>query len=374
MTAPPPPPPPPPAPPPRRISLRDLARQAGVSHATVSLALRDHPAVAAATRTRIRELARQLGYQPDPMLRALAEYRRDKTHPHYRATLAWLNFFGGERSVREPFGYRAGAEARAAELGYKLDVFSPTRTHKNLHQLSRVLQARNIQGLLLPPLPRPDTLAFDFSPFSTVTFGFSVTTPRLHIVTNHQAYSSILALRELRARGFRRIGFLISCDLDERSRRSFLSGFLSEQMTLPKEEQIPVQVCPAPKLRYEDIDELRPWFRRHHPDALISHYAELPELLAENGLSVPRDIALARLSVGHDPSQVYNRSSGIDQNEYEIGRTAVDTLASMLYHNERGVPSMPRTILIDGFWRDGETVIPRSAMPARLPLMSAKHP
>lgn len=359
---------------PRRISLRDLARQAGVSHATVSLALRDHPAVAVSTRERVQKLAQELGYQPDPMLRALAEYRRDKMHSQYRATLAWLNFFGGERSVREPFGYRAGAEARATELGYKIDVFFPTRSQDSLRQLSRVLQARNIQGVLLPPLPRPDALAFDFAPFSAVTFGFSITSPRLHIVTNHQAYSSILALRELRVRGFRRIGFLISRDLDERSRRSFLSGFLSEQITLPNIEQIPSQVLPDTRLTQESIDKLRPWFRRYRPDALISHYAELPDLLAENGLRVPQDIALARLSVGSDPSMIYNRSAGIDQNEHEIGRTAVDTLASMLYHNERGVPAVPRTILIDGFWREGETVLPRSAMPARLPLLPAIHP
>ncbi|MDR1281179.1 MAG: LacI family transcriptional regulator [Opitutaceae bacterium] len=358
----------------RRISLRDLARQAGLSHATVSLALRDHPAVAAATKAHIRELAERLGYQPDPMLRALAEYRRDKTAPRYHATLAWLNFFGGERSRREPFGYRAGAEARAAELGYKLDVFPSTRSRESLRQLARVLQARNIQGLLLAPLPEPGEVLFDFAPFSAVTFGFSLTSPRLHTVTNYQAFSSMLALRALRARGFRRIGFLISHDLDERSRRSFLTGFLSEQMTLPEAERIPPQVHPSKGLRREDFDGLRPWFRRHRPDALISHYAELPALLGGNGIRVPQDIALARLSVGNDPSEVYNRSAGVNQNEYEIGRTAVDTLASILYHNERGVPAVPRTILIDGFWQEGETVIPREAMPARLRPVPARSP
>ncbi|EIP97930.1 transcriptional regulator [Opitutaceae bacterium TAV1] len=358
----------------RRVSLRDLARRAGVSHATVSLALRDHPAVAATTKARVRELAERLGYQPDPMLRALAEYRRDKTGPRYRATLAWINFFAGEKSVREPFGYRAGAEARAAELGYKLDVFPPTRSRESLRQLARVLQARNIQGLLLAPLPEPGAVAFDFAPFSAVTFGFSLTSPRLHIITNYQAYSSMLALRELRKRGFRRIGFLISHDLDERSRRSFLTGFLSEQMTLPEAERVPAQVHPAKALRREDFDELRPWFRRHRPDALISHYAELPTLFRENGVRVPEDLALVRLSVRTNPDESYNRSAGINQNEYEIGRTAVDTLASMLYHNERGVPAVPRTILIDGFWQDGETMIPREAMPARLRPVPARFP
>ena len=356
---------------PRRVSLRDLARLAGVSHATASLALRDNPSVAAATKARVCELAKEVGYQPDPMLRALAEYRRHKTRAPYRATLAWFNFFAVERSTREPFGYRAGAEARAAELGYRLDVFQPARSRESLRQLSRVLLARNILGILVPPLPTPGPLQFDFTPFSAVAFGFSVAAPRLHCVASHQAYAGIQALRELRARGFRRVGFLISEDCDEVSRRSFLSGFLSEQRTLPAEEQVPVQIRPERGLTRAALDELRPWFRRHRVDALISHYAEVPELLEEAGLRIPRDIAVARLSVGEDLSQPYNRSAGIDQNEHEIGRTAVDTLASMLYYNERGVPAAPRTILIDGSWRDGETVIPRSAMPERLPLMPA---
>jgi hypothetical protein len=46
----------------RRITLSQLAAQLDVSTATVSLALRDNPAVSAKTRERVQALAREMGY------------------------------------------------------------------------------------------------------------------------------------------------------------------------------------------------------------------------------------------------------------------------------------------------------------------------
>ncbi len=58
-----------------RVTLRKLAREAGVSPATVSLALRNDPRVARATRRRLKELASRLGYVPDNLGRALQSSR-----------------------------------------------------------------------------------------------------------------------------------------------------------------------------------------------------------------------------------------------------------------------------------------------------------
>ncbi len=47
------------------ITIYDIAREANMSHTTVSMALRDMPQVKMATRRKIRELADRLGYQPN---------------------------------------------------------------------------------------------------------------------------------------------------------------------------------------------------------------------------------------------------------------------------------------------------------------------
>lgn len=53
------------------VTIKDIARAAGVSHTTVSRALRGHPAINADTAARIQSLARELGYVPNKVARGL---------------------------------------------------------------------------------------------------------------------------------------------------------------------------------------------------------------------------------------------------------------------------------------------------------------
>jgi DNA-binding LacI/PurR family transcriptional regulator len=53
------------------VSIKDIAKAAGVSHSTVSRALSDSPLVKAETKTRIQRLAREMGYSPDARARSL---------------------------------------------------------------------------------------------------------------------------------------------------------------------------------------------------------------------------------------------------------------------------------------------------------------
>ena len=53
------------------VSIKDIARAAGISHSTVSRALNDSPLVNAETKARIRRLADTLGYSPDAGARSL---------------------------------------------------------------------------------------------------------------------------------------------------------------------------------------------------------------------------------------------------------------------------------------------------------------
>ena len=53
------------------VSIKDIANVCGVSAATVSKALNNHDDVGLATKQRVRETAKQLGYLPNSMARAL---------------------------------------------------------------------------------------------------------------------------------------------------------------------------------------------------------------------------------------------------------------------------------------------------------------
>lgn len=53
------------------VSIKDIAKAAGVSHSTVSRALADSPLVSAGTKARVRQLAAEMGYSPDAQARSL---------------------------------------------------------------------------------------------------------------------------------------------------------------------------------------------------------------------------------------------------------------------------------------------------------------
>ncbi|MDH7488744.1 MAG: LacI family DNA-binding transcriptional regulator [Anaerolineae bacterium] len=57
------------------VSIKDIARAAGVSHSTVSRALADSPLVKEETRERIKQLAQEMGYSPHALARSLVTRR-----------------------------------------------------------------------------------------------------------------------------------------------------------------------------------------------------------------------------------------------------------------------------------------------------------
>ena len=61
----------------RRISLKDLAQELGVSIATVSRALRSSPEIGQEMQERVKELARRLNYRPNPFAQSL---RKEAPH------------------------------------------------------------------------------------------------------------------------------------------------------------------------------------------------------------------------------------------------------------------------------------------------------
>ena len=84
-------------------TIRDIAARAGVSHTTVSLALRRDRRLPAATRRRIERLASELGYRRDAALGELmARLRTLRAQPAHAAlgfVTAWPSRHGWRESA-----------------------------------------------------------------------------------------------------------------------------------------------------------------------------------------------------------------------------------------------------------------------------------
>jgi LacI family transcriptional regulator/LacI family repressor for deo operon, udp, cdd, tsx, nupC, and nupG len=55
----------------RKISIEDIARRAGVSHSTVSRALRDNPLISPQVREEIKRIAQEMNYVPNAIAQSL---------------------------------------------------------------------------------------------------------------------------------------------------------------------------------------------------------------------------------------------------------------------------------------------------------------
>lgn len=337
-----------------RVSLRDIALEVGVSHVTVSLALRGDPRISAERRREITAVAERLGYRPDPMLTSLSAYRQAKRPVEIRSTVAWLNQWPDARQLRrfhEFDAYWRGAHDYAARLGYRLEEFVLGRDLTPA-RLQQILLARNVRGILIPPhtygLSLPD---FDWSQFSVVRLGISVKHPRAHIVTCDQKNCAAMAFERMWEKGYRRIAYVTAHRFDLNTGGNFRAGYLSAQ-----DEKVPLRRHLAPLALSEenmsaDVRTLRRWLRTARPDAILTALGTLSELLAQADCRVPDDVGVAVTSVldGHF-------DTGVDQNSIEVGRVAMATLAALIHQNERGIPQYCRRILVEGRWVDGASL------------------
>lgn len=338
-------------PPQRRITLRDIARRAGVHFTTVSLALRNHPRLPAATCAKVQAVARELGYVPDPMLASLSSYRTSIRPVGYHATLAWVTSFlekDGWKKIEIFAENRAGAAERAEALGYKLEDFWLREPGLNAARATQILRARNINGLIVAPLPEPQgELELDWALFSAVGIGYSLTRPNLHTVSPHQYRCIRLALHEAERRGHRRPGMVMLRSSDDRVDHKWLAGYLVVEHDKPAPERVPPLLLDA-----WDDKVFAAWFAKHRPDAVITKCPEAWRALRAARVAVPRDAGLALVSAAHPGEQV----SGVDENPRLVGAAAVDFVVGMLHRNERGVPAVPHRLLIEGTWVEGRTL------------------
>lgn len=333
----------------RRVTIRDIAKAANVHHTTVSRALRKDRQIPELTRVRIESLAVEMGYSPDPALASLMRYRSSKLRSSYKGALAWITNYPTREGWRmhEKIGYYTGAKARAVELGYSLDEFWLNEPGLNSRRASGILSARNIQGLIFLPQPRARAhLHLDWSRFSALTISHTLTAPHLHVVTNHHFRSMALLMRKIRSLGYRRPGFVCRQRIHESVDRAWAAAFATYQAG-PLHRQVPL-------LLYQDngFQDFSKWIQRHKPDVLVTHDESVFEWLDRLRLRVPEDIGVAAAALHGLPPEC----SGLNENNEVVGALAVDLVVEMIHKNQKGVPEIPVTTLVEGSWVDGTTL------------------
>jgi LacI family transcriptional regulator len=357
----------------RRVTLADVAKQAGVHTTTVSLALRNHPRLPEATRQRLRALAEQMGYAPDPAMQALVAYRKN-IGPHSSCQrLAYLTNWTTQWGWKKALGhdqFHLGATARARELGFELEHFwlgEPGLSHE---RMSKILHTRGINGVIVASHTEENDVALrlDWGKFCGVKIDFFPGATELHNVTNDQRAIIQLAMQRVTAAGYRRIGLAIPGWWDTGVRLAWSAGFLAMQQALPPKERVPILNYPeraeadglteghgiGPASR----DALGRWLKKHGPEVLISYLPFVKGALDELGVAVPRDLAFVDIFL---EGEANGKVAGIRQNCQRVGELAVEILVGQLQQHSYGLPALPTITMVEGTWRDGASLPQRKA-------------
>jgi DNA-binding LacI/PurR family transcriptional regulator len=328
----------------RSYTVREIAAQAGVSKSTVSLALRNDPRIGPETRDRVQAVCRRLGHRPNPLVAALLSHKRATRAAPFGGVIALVSNWS---KPKDNWHY-AGAQARSEELGYSL--VTVRLREMSATRLETMLVARGIFGLVLLPLQEPQhTLPIAWDRFASVAIGFSLTEPALDRVYFDHLRAANDTFPRLLARGYRRVGLMLTHDQDERSRHCWSYVLAHFQASRLARERVAPLIAPA-----LDAGLVKTWLEREQPDVVLGMQEEPMRLMLESGWRVPHDAGYVSLYLTSSARKA--GAAGWDSDFDSIGAAAIDLVTSRLQRNERGVPERPQLMLVSPHWVDGRTL------------------
>jgi len=329
----------------KKPNLRDVARVAGVSAATVSLALRSHASIPETTRKRIRAVAAKMGYLPNPRVTELMNHiRRNRAVDALAETVAlfWTDI-AKDRVEAFPYlgDFEQGARACLQVNGYGLECYYKD---PELHpeRPERMLRSKGIRGVILAPLMQTasQTLPWGWSNFSVMVAGSAAWQPDFNRVRfDHFAEMSTI-MQRLHADGRHRIGLVVDSLLDERSQHTIIGGFWAGlEIEVPKREAFF-------EAQSDKQKGFLKWINKYRPDAIIVAYPPALRWLEESKRSVP---VVLRMVQDEPGDRGY---PGILQDFKRLGEVAAEQLIGQLQRNEVGIPRDPLHTSITGTYRE----------------------
>ena len=310
-------------------SIKDVAKLAGVSTATVSRVLADKPHVRPEVKEQVRAAVATLGYRPNRM----ASNLRKQTS----------NVIGLLVSdIRNPF-FTAVARAIEDEAhARQMNVFlcnTDEDIEKERHYLNTLL-AENVAGIILSPT-QESVEAFQFlldSDTPVVSIDRRIEGANIDSVLSNNVQSAQLLTEYLLDKGYERIVAVLGLQNSTTGRERML-GYQQalQQRGVVLDPDISTYVQPRENQGYEFVKALLA--QKAKPDAILTGNSRLTvgavKAIQEAGLRIPEDIALAGFD---DTNWMPHLGPGITviaQPTHEMGKTAAELLFMRMADEER---------------------------------------
>lgn len=344
-----------------KVTLQTIADAIGTSRNTVSRALRNDPKISDSMRQKVKKQADAMGYRKDAELSRLMGYlAASKRKGDITSELAYLWSLRGseDKGPSHPIFFEA-AKKEAAAFGYRLEPYYLGPGGYSPKTLERIWYARNVRGVILgPPMPDAPLEEIDWNRYAVVGYGQSFDKFHYHRLNWDFQWAVQECYRRLWAYGHRRIGVISPQTADRHLGYSIRAGVAVQNSFHPEVESIPMlnsDYLGDPTLA---PDLIQNWIEEQQPDAIISHNRTY-EIVRKLGYRLPKDFSYAEFHLGfrHEVgTEHYETVAGIVPSEKAMGKTCLNFLVGQLNNHVFGLPAAPTLTLIEGHWRDGETV------------------
>lgn len=317
----------------RRSDIRDVAREAGVSVATVSHALNNKGRIAAETRERVRRIANELGYRPSVSARNLVSQRNGLIGLVVSAN-SWETMQRGTLHYFTQLMMSATTEALGA--GYALASLPAEKDFGNDIQIDGAIVMDPIESDPILERLRKQNIPY-------LTTGRDAADENSHNwVDNNHTYGAEMVLNHLYENGARRPVLLspenaISFTRDvERAFRKWAAEKGLEPLIVHTQEDS------MERAGFEVMTELLG--SASPPDAMFATYSPLAlgavSAAEAANVRIPEDLMIVTAATDEMP-RFQGRGPALTTLELHpdrLGRTAVQMLLSILDGKDNGSP------------------------------------
>ena len=306
----------------KRISLKDLAHELGVSIATVSRALRNSPEIGQEMQMKVKELAKRLNYRPNPFAQSLR-----KEGPRIIGVVVPNLVTHFYAAVLD------GIEDEARRAGYS--VIS-SNSHESCEDEMRAIDNfinLHVEGIIASVSQNTT----DYSHFEKVSkmgiplvfFGRTCLPDLFSSVTANGDVAAQEATQHLIETGSRRVAFLGGpnhLDMVKRRKHGYLEALRDNRIPIDRE----LVVCN--RIDFDLVVEATKQLLQieNRPDAILAVNDTVTfaafTAVKEMGLRIPEDVALIGFTDDQHARYVTPQMSAIEDQSYKMGCVAYDLL------------------------------------------------
>lgn len=311
------------------VTIKDIAKVAGVSHTTVSRALHGHPAISEETVSRVQQIADELGYVPNKAARGLKTRRS--------GILGVI-----VRRIVDPFFSEVldGIEEVLSESDYSLFLAASHRDPEREEAIVRLMSERRVDGVIICSTQVGEEHRQQLEQFGvpTVLINNQAAADITRSVYHDDAEGSRQLTRYLIELGHTKIGYLGNARAGrttEDRKRGYMEEMQRHSLPIPPEYVIegPNGLADGGKVG------TRAYLELNSPPTGIICYNDVMAIgairtLNEAGFRVPEDISVTGFDNIDLAAYVNPPLTTFDQPKYELGCKAAAMMLRLLDKRE----------------------------------------